>query len=55
MDSWVGLGFYLYHVPSIPKLKSVVTVRVVDGGTLFVGFHPFRFAWMNLRYGEDGS
>ena len=23
MDSWVGVKIYLYHVPSIPKLKGV--------------------------------
>ena len=38
-----------------PYKYKVVTVCGVGGRTLFVGFHPFRFGWMNLRNWRDAS
>ena len=36
-------------------LETLGTVCGVDGHTLSVGFHSFRFEWMNLSCGEGGS
>ena len=36
------------------KFNRFVTICGVGGHTLFVGFHSFRFGWMNPRSGERG-
>ena len=43
-----------FDISGCEPLKSV-TVCGIGGRTLSVGFHPFRFGWMNLRCGEGGS
>jgi hypothetical protein len=51
-----GISEQLVESTSAPNVVVLsVTVCGVGGRTLSVGFHPFRFGWMNLKCGEGGS
>ena len=34
-------------------ILKVVMVCIIGGHTIFVGFHPFRFGWLNSRSWKD--
>ena len=55
MPNKAHCAFHLTIFQELLEPRHVVTVCGVGGRTLSVGFHIFRFGWMNLRCGEGDS